>query len=31
MSFKMTKVGLAAATLVSGLAGLSPHALAQTG
>jgi iron complex outermembrane receptor protein len=31
MSFKMTKVGFAAAALVSGLAGLSSHALAQTG
>ena len=29
MSFKMTKVGLAAATLVSGLAGLSADVLAQ--
>lgn len=31
MSFKMTKVGLAAATLVSGLTGLSADVLAQAG
>jgi iron complex outermembrane receptor protein len=31
MSFKMTKVGFAAAALVSGLAGLSTQALAQAG